>query len=84
MSRQGSGLPPEPRTAQRAVSVARDSRITVTRICPGYVNSSSTRLATSRAITCACTSSTASGRTITRSSRPACIAKTFSTPSLAA
>ncbi len=57
-----------------AKSVARDSRITVTLIWPGYSSSCSI----SRAISCesstAPSSSSALGWTITRISRPACIA----------
>jgi len=57
-----------------AYSMARCSRITITLICPGYWSSSSIRLAMSRAITSAPRSSTWSGLTMTRTSRPACIA----------
>src|SRR4030095_3329755 len=52
----------------------RVSRTTWILICPGYCSSSSTCLAMSRAITCAERSSMSSGLTITRTSRPACIA----------
>ena len=57
-----------------AYSTERVSRTTVILICPGYCSSSSTCLAMSRAITCAERSSMSSGLTITRTSRPACIA----------
>src|SRR5512133_555909 len=64
-----------------ANSVARDSRITVTLIWPGYSSSCSM----SRAISCessaAWSSSISAGLTMTRISRPACSAYTFSTPS---
>ena len=76
------GMLANPSADQRAVSVARDSRTTVTLIWPGYVSSSSICLTMSRASTWAPMSSIASGATITRISRPACMANTLSTPSL--
>jgi hypothetical protein len=57
-----------------AYSTERVSRTTVILIWPGYCSSSSTCLAMSRAMTCADRSSMSSGLTITRTSRPACIA----------
>ena len=58
----------------RAYSVARDSRITVTLIWPGYSSSFSISRAISCESTVAASSSIALGATITRISRPACIA----------
>src|SRR5262249_50535275 len=63
-----------------AYSTARSSRTTVILIWPGYCSSSSTCFAMSRARTCAARSSTSPGVTMTRTSRPACMANTFSTP----
>src|SRR5258708_96687 len=63
-----------------ASSVARVSRMTVTRICPGYVISVSILRATSRASIEVSSSEICDGSTITRISRPACTAKHFSTP----
>ena len=57
-----------------AYSVARDSRITVTLICPGYSSSCSISRAMSWDRATASSSSIAFGATITRISRPACIA----------
>ncbi len=57
-----------------ANSTARISRMTVTLICPGYCMVSSIFLAISRAILRAARSSTSSGRTIIRTSRPAWMA----------
>lgn len=54
-----------------AYSVARVSRITVTRIWPGYCRLSSIFLAISLLMVMAVKSSTSSGRTNTRTSRPA-------------
>ena len=56
------------------------SRITVMRIWPGYWSSFSMREAKFRANAYACSSSTLSGCTKTRNSRPAWTAKDFSTP----
>ncbi len=66
----------EPRVAdpQRAYSTARDSRITVTLIWPGYSSSFSMSRAISWESRAAPSSSTAPGATMTRISRPACIA----------
>src|SRR3954469_17677563 len=60
--------------SQRAYSVARDSRMTVTLIWPGYSSSFSISRAMSRLSSTAGSSSTAVGSTMTRISRPACIA----------
>ena len=57
-----------------ANSVARDSRITVTLIWPGYSSVDSISRAISRERSTAMSSSTSPGLTITRRSRPACIA----------
>ena len=62
------------RAPQRAYSTARDSRITVTLIWPGYSSSFSISLAISYESSVAASSSIAPGATITRISRPACIA----------
>lgn len=59
--------------------MTRLSRTTVTRIRPGWVSSSDTRRATSRAISPAPRSSTTSGRTMTRTSRPACTFRRYGT-----
>ena len=66
----------EPRVAgrQRAYSTALDSRITVTLIWPGYSSSFSMSRAISWESSAAPSSSTAPGATMTRISRPACIA----------
>ena len=58
----------------RAYWTARDSRITVTLICPGYSSSFSISRAISYESKVAASSSIAPGATITRISRPACIA----------
>ena len=57
-----------------AYSTLRNSRITLTLICPGYSSSDSIFFAISFARNIACASSTCSGFTITRTSRPAWIA----------
>src|SRR4051812_13490 len=63
-----------------ANSMQRVSRMTVTRIWPGYWSSSSIFLERLRARANACSSLIFSGWTRTRSSRPAWTAKHFSTP----
>ena len=63
-----------------AYSTARVSRITTTLIWPGYWSSASMRRAISSVSDVMRTSSTSSGVTIIRISRPAWIAYTFSTP----
>src|SRR5919106_1770867 len=70
----------EPSVHYLATSTARVSRTTVILICPGYWSSSSTCLAMSRARTWAARSSTFSGRTMTRTSRAACMANGLATP----
>lgn len=62
------------RLGYRATSLTRLSRITVTLICPGYSRLSSICFEISRASLAAIRSSTSEGWTITRTSRPACIA----------
>src|SRR5690606_7307005 len=64
----------------RAYSTARDSRTTVTWTWPGYSMSCSMRFAMSRASRTAEASSTLSGCTMMRISRPAWIAYALSTP----
>ena len=63
-----------------AYSVLRVSRITFTRIWPGYSSSRSMRLAIYLAITLVPSSVTSSGLTMMRISRPDWMAKDFSTP----
>src|SRR5438128_3154515 len=64
-----------------AYSTARVSRMTVTLICPGYCIVSWIFCAMSRESRAVCRSSSLSGFTTTRTSRPAWIANDFSTPS---
>ena len=64
----------------RAISITWFSRITFILISPGYFNSLSTRSAIDFAMSRASKSDTSSGFTNTRISRPAEIAKAFSTP----
>jgi hypothetical protein len=67
------GVPSSP-VSYRAYSVARLSRMTVTRIWPGYSSSSSICLEMSKASLAAMRSSTTEGWTMTRISRPAWMA----------
>src|SRR4029077_10766992 len=63
-----------PQQSYFANSIARDSRITVTLICPGYSRCSSISRAISWLSGAPASSSPSPGLTITRISRPACIA----------
>src|SRR5690606_27273264 len=78
---RADGLAVDDARGHRAIPTARVSRMTTTLIWPGYWSSSSMRRAMSSESSVARPSSTRSGVTITRTSRPAWMTLAFSTPS---